>query len=108
MSEYSPVQSALDAEKAAREAVDMARVEAAKIRQQASEDARAIERRAQDRLRKLHARVDQQIESRCQAIEHEGAEAMRQLRREAIEPGVMTSAIERLVAQVMADDVTDD
>ena len=103
MSEYSPVQSALDAEKVARQAVEAARAEAIEIRRDALARAHAIDRKAQERLQKLQVAIDEQIEAQRQVIEHNGANAMRRLRGEALDPGIMTSAIAQLVNLILAE-----
>lgn len=101
MSEYGPVKSALDAEQAARQAVEAARQQAVEIRRRALAEAHAIDRRTQEKVQRLHSAVDEQIEAQREAIEHAGASAMRRLRSEAIDPGIMNRAVARLVDLIM-------
>jgi F0F1-type ATP synthase membrane subunit b/b' len=104
MSEGTPIQSALDAEREAREAVDEARVRAREIRQAARDRARQIEQRAQDRIQRLQSRLDASLESSREQIESRGAEALKKLHREAVDENVMTGTIEALVKRIMEDE----
>lgn len=103
MGDETPIQSALEAERSARQAVEQARERAAVIRQEARERARYLEQRAQARVRRLHNAVEEKLGNHRKLIEGQGAEALRELRREAIDPDVMKKTIEELVDHLMAE-----
>lgn len=103
MTDESPIESALEAEKQAKQAVEEAREEASAIRQQAREKARRIERRAEDRIKSLHSAMDDELESRRKAIERQGAQALRELREVAIDERSINKAIEDVVVQLMSE-----
>lgn len=104
MNEKTAIQSALDAEQSATEAVAEAGRLAKVIRQQARERARQIESRAQARIAGIQASGDAQIETHRKATEAQGAAALRQLRMEAIDEEVMTSTIASLVHFILVED----
>lgn len=104
MSEGTPIQSALDAEREAREAVEQARAEAQAIRQAARDRAREIEQRAQARIQRLHNKIDQALDTSRGSIEASGARALKQLHREAVDEHLMTKTIEALVKRIMEEE----
>lgn len=103
MTDKGPMESALEAERKAKQAVEDAREQAASIRQEARDQARRIERKAEERAKRLHSRVDAELESRQKAIERQGAEALRQLKHETIDRESMNTAIEAVVRQLMSE-----
>ena len=104
MNEKTAIQSALDAEQLATQAVEEASRLATVIRRGARDQARQIESRAQARIAGIHQSVDDQIEAHRKSTEADGAAALRQLRVEAIDSNVMTSTIESLVHFLLIED----
>ena len=104
MNEKTPIQSALDAEQLATQAVDEASRLATGIRKDARDSARQIDARAQARIAGIRQSIDNQIEVHRQSAEASGAAALRQLRVEAIDSEVMTSTIDSLVHFLLQQD----
>lgn len=101
MARDTAIRSALEAEKAARDAVDEARRQAQVIREEARERARRIEDRTEQRIRRLHAAVDAEIERRKKEIDTEGAEMLRRLGRDIVDESKVEQSIDDVIRRLL-------
>ncbi|MBD3646909.1 MAG: hypothetical protein HUJ31_05525 [Pseudomonadales bacterium] len=98
------IQSALQAEKAAREAVEETRHRAEAIRSDARDLARRIETRTEERIRRLHAAMDTEIQSQRQRIEQEGAGMLRQMSHDVVDESKIQQGVDEVIHQLLGVD----